>query len=551
MVIHSLFGNALSRESIVFLNSSAKKHVAAVKTYLQQYKRKLHLVQAFSEKWDEEELSRMRDEFGEIMGVNLSEDHLLEKEMSGIGKNIHALMKICDKEMNSKKKGLEVKILRDFRSLFRQFRILEKILSLQLKWFRKHKGMLDQNDSKEKLVDLIKREGVILYSVQSEDLNELLFQITDLLKTYDLDVIQENTYDVCANELERELKEFDDDRVDFSIEKKIKLGGGFKNPVLLVKTSSDCEYVAKAFTEEGAFDESRRARKFIAAAGGLIPKLVRVSDNEIVCEKVSGLPIRKILTSRSRRTNIAFYTLGQSLAQIHKRTLNKVSSYSPRLLFRKGYTKDFERLEDHISLLKRDGLLSEKVYREFMHIRERYKIHYLSIIHGDAHLDNFFFVAHPETVIIVDYDDSKPGDPLADVGRVVASIRNWQFKEKLDNAFVEKVITNFFHGYKSVLNIELEGTNLYAMRLYLIIVKSSQKLIEKVSQLINNDTRFSQQYGSTLIEFFEGNIDSKTPYFHAEEVNRLLEIQFCLEQIERFAEGKQYAVSEKIISIAA
>ncbi len=551
MVIHSLFGNVLSRESIAFLNTSAKKHISAIKTYLQEYKRKLQLVQAFSEKWDEEELIRMRDEFGEIMGVNLTEDQLIQKEIVGIGKNIRALMEICDKEINSKKKVREEKIIKDLRTLFRQLRILEKTIYLQVKWFRKYSGMINQNNAKDKLVYLIKREGAILYSIQSEDLNDLLFQITDLLKTYDLEVIQENTYEVCAKELERELKEFDGDRVDFSIEKRIKLGGGFKNPVLLVKTSSDCEYVAKAFTEEGAFDESRRARKFIAAAGGLIPKLVRVSDNEIVCEKVKGLPIRKLLTSRSRQTNIAFYTLGQSLAQIHKRTLNKVSSYSPRLLFSKGYTKDFERLKNHIKLLEREGLLSEQVYQEFMRIRDRYKTHYLSIIHGDAHLDNFFFVAHPETVIIVDYDDSKPGDPLADVGRVVASIRNWQFKEKLDNAFVEKTITNFFHGYKSVLNIELEGTNLYAMRLYLIIVKSSQKLLDKVAQLMKNDTQFSQQHGSTLVEFFESKIDSKTPYFHAEEVDRLLEIQFCLEQIERFAEGKQYAVSEKIMSLAA
>tara|TARA_Y100000310_G_C20644772_1_gene795951 strand:+ start:181 stop:1836 length:1656 start_codon:yes stop_codon:yes gene_type:complete len=551
MVVKRLYGNTLNRETVDFLKKYANQQIGIIKKYIQNYTRKLQLIDAFAKEWDKGELKRLRSESERVIRIDVSEEKIVRKEEKSVRHIINDLMIILNREINSGKKSIEEKVIKDLQSLNRKLKILEKNLALQEKWFLKNQTEWAQNKNKDQLVNLVRREGATLFDIDSTDIKELIFRTNELMQLYELGVVQEDTYQACEAELHRELQEFDEDRLDFSIEKKVKLGGGFKNPVLLVKTSNECAYVAKAFTEKGAFGESRRARKFIEAGGGLIPDIVRVSDNEIVCEKVGGTPIRKILISGSSQSNIAFYTLGKALARIHKSTLNELSFYDPRRIIRAGYTKDFMRLEQHMKLIKDWGVVDNNTYKKFLGIRSHYYPKYLSIIHGDAHLDNFFFVSNPETIIIVDYDDAKPGDPLADVGRVVASIRNWQFKANLNNLFVEEVILYFFRGYKSVLNIELKGTNLYAIRLYLIIIKSSKKLFDKINELIRNDTNFVNNFGNNLIQFFQSNFRKATNYFHNDEIEKLMEIKFCLEQIYNFVNGKELAVSREIFLKAA
>ncbi|MFH2028971.1 MAG: aminoglycoside phosphotransferase family protein [Nanoarchaeota archaeon] len=552
MVVKSLYGNTLDRGTIALLERYANEQIQELKIYIGDYNRKLQIIDAFGKEWDAGESKRLRAEIERIMRIDVSEDAIVKREDVSVRHIVSEFIRIVNGEISSKKKGIEGRITRDLKSLYGKLKVLEKNLSLQEKWFMKNRTEWEQNKNKQQLISMVKREGILLFDLKSTEIHDLIFETSELMKVYRLGIIQQDTYQECADELNRELMEFDRDRLDLSIEKTVKLGGGFKNPVVMVKTSAGCEYVAKAFTEQGAYRESMMARRFIKAAGGLVPNVVRLSDNEIICEKVAGTPIRKILTSHSGETNLAFFTLGKALADIHKNTLNKMGSYDPRIVFRKGYTKDYVKLKSHIQSLLEIGVISDGIYKAFLAARKAYRpTNLAAIIHGDAHLDNFFFVANPETIIIVDYDDAYVGDPLADVGRVVASMRNWQYKANLDEPFVEEAIDYFFRGYKSVLNIELRGTNLYIIRLYLIIIKSSKKLLEKIKDLIKNDTRFANTYGKDIIQFFKSNFHTATTYFHPVEMEKLSEIKFCLEQINNFIRGKKVALNRQIVAKAA
>lgn len=550
MVLDSVITIVSDKNISKILAKFTNEQQELLKSYLQDYNRKLQLLDAFSQQWTQGHIDRLKEVMQELTKINFSETELVQKENSDIQQALKQLTERIKIELDQRKKQPETKIAQNLNSLLNKLKILEKNISFQVNWFHENKSLLEKNAKKSQLINLIRREGEILFDINSTDIKEVILQTNYLLQLYDMSKIRADTAEICAEELHKELAEFEKDRAGLVIEETSKLSGGFTNEVVLVKTNDKCEYVAKAFRPEGEFKLSMHARKFIVAAGGLVAPLIRVSKNEIICEKVEGKALLDILISQPTVAPSAFYTFGKSLAIIHKNTIQELSTYDPRAIVRNKYNFDYLNLQKRMKKFLQWKVITKNTYNQFIKTRKKYYPTYLSIIVSDVNLTNYFYVKNPETIIIIDYDYAKPGDPLTDVGRIISSIRYQCFRSKSTPKYTDILVQSFIAGYKSILNIELRGVDLYNLIIYSIIINSSKPLLDKISQLQQENSEFAQKFTS-LEDFFNGKYLELESYFNDRERNKIREVQYSLQQINKFIEGKEIAIDLAEMKLAA
>jgi len=550
MVLDSIITIVSDKNISKILSKFANEQQELLKSYIQNYNRKLQLMDAFAQQWTKGDIERLKEVVQELTKINLSETEFFATKEKSIQQTIKELSEIIIKEIDQRKKNPETKIVKDLKSLVNKLKILEKNIDLQVRWFRENNGLLEKNAQKSQLKHLIRREGDILFDINSTDIKELILQTNFLLEAYNMNRIWADTAQACEEELNKELVEFEKDRSTIKVEEVSKLSGGFTNQVVLVKTNDKCEYVAKGFRPPGEFKISMRARKFISAAGGIVAPLVRISKNEIICEKIEGKAILDILLSNPTKASHTFYTFGKSIGIIHQNTIQELSSYDPRAIIRNRYNFDYLNLQKRMKKFVQLKIINKSTYNKFLKARKRYYPTYLSIIVSDVNLTNYFYVNTLDTIIIVDYDYAKPGDPLTDVGRMISSIRYQCFRNKLDPKYADNIIRSFIAGYKSVLNIELQGADLYNLIIYSIIINSSKPLLDKIAQLQQENSEFAQKFTS-LEDFFNGKYIKLESYFNDRERNKIREVQYSLQQINKFIEGKEIAIDLVEMKLAA
>ncbi len=516
----------------------AQEQQEIVKVYLKNYHRKLQLLDAFSTEWTHGQIQRLKEVMGELTILVSSEEERILNERKSIIQVLQELQRIVQKELDKRRGKTETIIYKKFSSFLRKLGILEKNVSLQQKWFQVNQSVLDKNIKKNELINLIRREGDVLFDINSTDLKDMIQQIHLLLEKYNFTALRARTAEDCEKELQGELIEFEKERAEFMIDEVSKLRGGFTNHVVLVKTNDKTEFVAKSFRPAGEFKLSMQARKFVTAAGGLVAPLIRVSQNEIICEKVKGRAILDILTADPTLALRACYTFGKSIATIHKNTLQELSFYNPRAIIRHKYILDYLNLKKRMEKFVTLGVLDQKKYAQFLKVRKKYYPDYLSIIVSDVNLTNYFYVDTIDSIIIVDYDYTKPGDPLADVGRMISAIRYQCFRLNFEQRFTEELVQAFLSGYKTILGIELRGVDLYNLIIYSIIINSAKPLIDKVKQLIAGNTVFAQNVSSVAV-FFQGGYRDVQTYFTEKELNKARDVQYSLEQIDGFIIGER------------
>lgn len=519
------------------LASVAQEQHQILANYLINYNRKIQLLDAFSEEWNKGKIERLKEIIQEVTNIDLVQNTSLPIQEKTILQIIQELKEVIKIELDKRKKKTESNLYKTFNSLQRKLTLLEKNISFQVKWFETYPSLLEKNKNKDKLIHLIRREGDILFDINSTNIKEIILQINILLEQHALTTLPANTAESCEQQLQKELLEFEKDRPDESIISITPLKGGFVNYVVLVKTNNQCEYVAKAFKKAGEFNLSIRGRKLVTAAGGLVAPVIRISKNEIICEKIHGRAVSDILLSHPALASHAFYTFGKSVAIIHKNTLQKTSLYSPRALFQHKYTSDYENIRKRMKSFLSWNVINKKMYTNFISVRKKYYPSYLSTILSDVNLSNYFYVENPDTVIVIDSDYVKIGDPLTDIGRLTSSIRYQCFRAKLSEIYADQIVNSFLQGYKSVLNIEVRGMDLYHVIIYSIIINSAKRLIDKVTQLIQTNNEFAQHI-PTVEYFFQGNFQKVVSYFDPREINKAQEVQYSLEQLNVFIDGK-------------
>lgn len=283
-----------------------------------------------------------------------------------------------------------------------------------------------------------------------------------------------------------------------------KLNGGFKNLVLLITTAEGDMCVAKAFIEgkEKANNQKhayKTIKKIIKQDEELIPKIIEwIEDNEtdvVISEKAKGKPFIQILKEVNKDDNStieeackSFYNLGVTLATLHERTERKIDQTNSQT--RQNAHKLIEYLDKFKDLL---NINNEQFNILKSNIHKIINNGFISIVHGDAHLGQFFQAPNKSLITIVDYDSLHEDDPMSDVSRCISSLRYHGYKMNIPHNILIMIEKSFFAGYNK---IRIEGHHAdesefdqlkiicYLARLNLTQLKTYQTLRNKLISIL-------------------------------------------------------------------
>jgi aminoglycoside phosphotransferase (APT) family kinase protein len=347
--------------------------------------------------------------------------------------------------------------------------------------------------------------------------------------------------------LERIVKWAEDYGIDIS--KIEKLGGGFINLVLLIETAEGKGYVAKAFSEKETANTQRYAQKKINEISKedeeFIPEVLAwIDENEegeaiVVSKKAEGRAIRQILENVKDRNNPeaikeahrSFYALGATLASLHERTERPVDLTESSLedSEQRINTRKFKNyLKEH----RESGLLDmsdEEFDALIIKIRNITKSGFVSLVHGDAHLDQFFKAPDKSIVTIVDYDSLHEDDPMVDVSRSLASLRDWGRKLEIPDLAIIEVEKKLFEGYRDKrVDIGYESEAKF----------NQVKIIAYEARLSLTQLRYFGDFRKELRSLLPENLNENSFYkaYENGEIKNLKSYKLNDEQIEQLNE---------------
>ncbi len=285
-----------------------------------------------------------------------------------------------------------------------------------------------------------------------------------------------------------------------------RLGGGFKNPVLMITTARGEQFVAKGFAEEDGLTSSIMAKTELERITGedesLIPRS-EIFNDTLFSEKAKGVPVRSLIEGAVRdpenipSAESALFAVGSTLGFLHERTeraIEGVDDLDEEIVDQ--VLEDREKIHKHMGQLKVDELLGfneEDMQHIGAEIDEYTEPKFVSLVHGDPHLDNFFHEEGGASVEIVDYDDIREGDPMADLGRSLQSLSDWCHKYNTGRDLEFDLTRSLVRGYESKRkesdliygDREMDPIRVvvYGLRLELVQLKSYTDLRSRLSVL--------------------------------------------------------------------
>ena len=294
-----------------------------------------------------------------------------------------------------------------------------------------------------------------------------------------------------------------------NVESVERLGGGFKNPVVMVTTAKGEQFVAKAFAEDEGLANTIKAQKELDEITSederLIPKS-EIFNDTLFSEKAKGAPVRSLIENAGNSpeelesANKAIFAVGATLGFLHERTerpIKDVDDLTEEVA--DEALEDREKIHKHMEQLKIAeliGLKMEDVQAVGNQIDKFTEPDFISLVHGDPHLDNFFYENGGAAVEIVDYDDIREGDPMADLGRSLQSLRYWCEQYGADKDLETELTRSLVGGYESKRKeselidgereLDPKRVIVYGLRLDLVQLKSFGDLREKLDQTAKN-----------------------------------------------------------------
>lgn len=294
---------------------------------------------------------------------------------------------------------------------------------------------------------------------------------------------------------------------EHDIERLTPLGGGFKNPVLMVTTAKGKQFVAKGFIEEAALVATRKVHTRLSDVISedekhLIPDS-EIYNDTLFSKKARGVPVKSLIKEAAakpeqiERALEAFSAVGATLGIIHERTERLIErGEDPAKEVVAQAMTDRDKAIRHLDELAVADLLDlqpEEIEAIKERIVELTVPEYVSLIHGDAHLDQFFHEEGGATVEIVDYDDVREGDPMADLGRLIASQREWCARYGVGRDLEIGLTRAIVRGYESTRresglssdNEELDVMRVvaYELRLHLVKLKGFKELRQRLQEV--------------------------------------------------------------------
>lgn len=384
----------------------------------------------------------------------------------------------------------------------------------------------------------------------TQDAQERIRQLTEgMLESETNSEARERIAEKARKVIEKIVEWAEREGIDISRVKK--LGGGFVNLVLLIESSDGRGYVAKAFAESEEAETQKRAQIQLDGIAkedeAFVPKVLEwIEDAEdegpiVISEKAEGKSIRKILEvardaspespEALEEAKEAFYTLGTTLGRLHERTERPFDRDADTESAE--YRLDAQKLLKHLSAHRESGLLDisdEQAGILAQNVDTITDGGFVSLVHGDAHLDQFFRAPDQSTLTIVDYDSLHEGDPMADVARSLSSLRDWGRKMHVPDTIVTEMEKSFIKGYRT-MRAEGEHTEesefsqvrilVYEARLNLVQLKHFDALREKLKAALPSDQTESDFYDA----FENGKVDDLSSYnFDEREIEQLQEL---------------------------
>ncbi len=335
-----------------------------------------------------------------------------------------------------------------------------------------------------------------------------------------------------------------------SVHEVRRLGGGFKNPVVSVTTDDGQSVVAKAFVEDEAHDKTIAAQGLLSTIckedEQLLPKS-QMFDRVLFSEKAKGESLRVLLEGSNdspesmERSTAAFFAVGKTLGTIHERSERAIDVDTDQDIIEAAKT-DTEKEIRHIESLQLARLLgldeeqSEKLEQAIQSLTAP---EYVSLVHADAHVDQFFFAEGQDLVQIVDYDDIRLGDPMADVSRIISSLREWSLTTGIGDDTEIALTRAIASGYESVRHQSSDGPReldtmrvvAYELRLHLVKLKGFEELRQKVLPLVETQLHMSESM------FFDDSFDDSLKVLSEQltttEQARLKELKSLKTQMQR------------------
>ncbi|MEI6498618.1 MAG: DUF2252 family protein [bacterium] len=354
-----------------------------------------------------------------------------------------------------------------------------------------------------------------------------------------------------------------------------RLGDTCLNPVLMIQTSDGRLLVAKGFSDEHGAEHLWQARYLIdqwsLASEMQIPEAIKwITEDVFVTEKVSGCSIKKeILDSLDRENghehakHIAS-NLGKMLCTIHSHNVEKLEQPVQMSVDYVSGSKEsivmsnLSLIIQNLEVVERMGAVdfaSLGCTKEALQDRLKATLQatQCSLVHGDAHFENFFYESNKSILSVIDYDTVNFGDPASDLGRARASLVLTLRQRDCNEAEVQSLLEAFDQGYLSKINqsepnnshleLQKEMVRAYEIRMYLanIVHKMHRPLREKVASKISEISNISGLPLNDLGDLLHRITDSMIgPMqlahfgFSPEEIARLINMSESQKQIEMY-----------------
>lgn len=337
-----------------------------------------------------------------------------------------------------------------------------------------------------------------------------------------------------------------------------RLKGGFVNLVLLIETPTGQSYVVKAFADEKGAQTTRDAQMKLSEIAKndtpFIPEAVDwIDDETVVSTKAKGFPIRKLFESVSEsqegfdRARMGFSDLGRILGSIHERTERVMKPEDDPAVFHVDEQKITNQFRGYVergllAFSKKEQDALEKRILAFTQLGA------VSVIHGDTHLDQFFCAPDRSLITIIDYDTVHEGDPMADVARALASMRDHGEKMGVSQEHLREIESSFFQGYRAVRfeNLPLPKSEfdqcrimVYELRLSLVQLWQFNDLLEKIRSFIPSgmsDGEFLKTYVRENSDTFSA-LNASLPKEEQERFERYLVVFDRTNEILEYLQG--------------
>mgnify|MGYP001575589029 CR=1 FL=1 len=257
-----------------------------------------------------------------------------------------------------------------------------------------------------------------------------------------------------------------------------RLSGGYVNDVQLVtarKGDEAIEYVLKNYKSKKEMDNMLRGYNLVS---NVVPTpTIAYHDEkskEVAYDYIKGKSVKDLIAHGDKNAEKSLKKLATLVEKLHSER-----SYPPR--YRRNDSPDEVKLRERAITLHKKGKLSRSEINELERRIRRYIPKNKSVIHGDAHLGNFFYDGNE--LYLIDTDKVKISDYNADLGKITYAIHDLEKERKISKPEARKLLNLFLEIYKGE---DKQGIDLHKFRTPLIEAEKNRSSLDRIKLMLGS-----------------------------------------------------------------